>query len=93
VYGIAAEFTQKPGFFTVGRKIPAEFIGGFMTAFTHDERLPRFYLQNRNEKQIKIIVNPHLISLVKTAVGTPSGVVVYFPGFWCYAADKKKHLG
>ena len=38
------------------------------------------------------MINPHLISPEKTAVGTPSGVVVYFPPFWCYAADKKKHL-
>ena len=63
-----------------------------MTAFTQDERLPRFNLQNRNEKQIKVIINPHLIRLVQTAFGTSSGGVVYFPGFWGYAADKKKHL-
>ena len=63
-----------------------------MAAFTHDEWFAFFYSQQRDEKQIQIMVDPHLIGLVKTAVGTASGSVAYFPGFRCYAADEKKHL-
>ena len=91
MYRVAAKFAQKPGFFPIGRKVPAEFIGDLMTAFTHDERFADFYPHDGDEKQIKIMINPHLIGLVKTAVGTPSGIFVYFPGLRRYAANKKEH--
>ena len=62
-----------------------------MAALTHNERLALFYPQNGNEKQIEIMVNPHLVGLVETTVRTPSGSFVYLFCFGCYAADKEKH--
>jgi hypothetical protein len=87
----AAEFAQKSGFLPIRRIVAAEFIGGLVAALAHDERLAFFYPQNGNEKQIEIMVNPHLVGLVETAVRTPSGSFVYLFRFGCNTADKKEH--
>jgi len=60
-------------------------------SFTHDERLSFFDSQNRDEKQIKIMIHPFVVGLMKTAYRTlPGRVVQYF--YFRRNTGNQKHL-
>jgi len=78
----AAMYTQKPGFLLVGRMIPREFILGAMTAFALDEGLAFFDSGDRNEKNLKVMIDALAIGLVQTANRATSGILVQNLRFW-----------
>jgi hypothetical protein len=85
----SAMFTQKPGFFLVGRLIPFEFILGAMTALALDEGLAFFDPGDRNEKYLKVMIDALVIGLVQTATRATTGILVQNLCFWRYANYKK----
>ena len=72
----SAMITQKAGFFLVGRLIPFEFILGAMTAFALDEGLAFFDSGDRNEKNLKVMIDALAIGLVQTANRATSGILI-----------------
>ena len=75
-------FTQQAGFFLVGRLIPFEFVFGAMAAFTQDEGLAFFDPGDRNEKNLKVMIDALVIGLVQTANRAASGILVQDLRFW-----------
>jgi hypothetical protein len=70
-----------------------EFIDRFFTSFTHDKRLSLLDPYNGNEKQIKIMIHPFVIGLMKTAHrASPGGIVEYFHFRRNAANQKHSHL-
>jgi hypothetical protein len=68
-----------------------KFLDRSFTSFTHDKRLTFFDSYNRNEKQIKIMIHPLVIGLVKAANRTsPGRIVKYF--YFRRNATNQKHL-
>ncbi len=62
-----------------------------MAPFTHHEGFTRFYPQHGDEKQVQIVINPHRISLIKSAVGAPFWILVDFFYFRANSANEKEH--
>jgi hypothetical protein len=86
----AAVFTQQRGSLLIGRGFPIEFIPDSVAMLTLDERFTFFDTGYRNEKNLKIMIDASVISLVYTAHRTTPGILVYNLCFWGYA-DYKKH--
>ena len=91
LYQFTTVFTIACGFSPMRPKIAAEIIGGMLASLTADEGFTLFDSQHRDEKQIQVMIDLHLIGLVQTAMGTASGIFVYFFCFWGYSADENKH--
>ena len=88
---IAAEFAQQPGFFLIRRRVPFEFILRSVATLTNGERLSFFDPDNRNKKNVQVMVNPRLIRLLQTTDSTSLRVIINYFGFWGYAGNEKKH--
>jgi hypothetical protein len=86
---VAAIFAQKACFLLMGRKFPLKFIFCPMATFTHNEGLAFFHSGNRNEKNLKIMIDALVIGLVQTANRTTSGILVQHFRFWGYSEYKE----
>jgi hypothetical protein len=67
------------------RKFPAAVLA-------EKEGLTFFYRKKRDEKKVKIVINPHLIKGSPATEGTGSGPVIKFFNFWSYPANEKKQF-
>jgi hypothetical protein len=88
---IHAEFAQQPGLFLIRRWIPFEFIFRSVTTLANGERLAFFDSQNRDKKDVQVMVNPRLIGLLQTTDSTSSRVILNYFGFGGYTGNEKKH--
>ena len=60
-------------------------MAGFCATFTRNKLFPLLYPQNRNEKEIEVVINSHPIGLVQSAERTPPWILINFFGFWRYS--------
>jgi hypothetical protein len=88
---IPAEFAQQPGLFLIRRWVPFEFIFRSVTTLANGERLAFFDSQNRDKKDVQVMVNPRLIGLLQTTDSTSSRVILNYFGFGGYTGNEKKH--
>jgi hypothetical protein len=86
---VPAIFAQKACFLLMGRKFPLEFVFGPMTTFTQDEGFAFFHPGERNEKNLKVMIDAFVIGLVQTANRTTSGILVQNFRFWGYSEYKE----
>jgi hypothetical protein len=61
-----------------------------MAAFAQDEGLTFFHPGHRNEKNLKVVIDALVVSLVQTANRTTPGILVQNLRFWGYT-DYKEH--
>ena len=62
-----------------------------MTNLANGERLAFFDPDNRDKKNIQVMINPGLIGLLQTANSASLRVFINYFGFGGYAGNEKKH--